>query len=341
MNTNLKAVLVVGGGVALVSVAFWAGMATRRRSDVGNSPGSALPACRSGNMAVSPATKPRALTRLVKTARAAKDENGTRVAPANQAQRTDPVNDEGVHSALLAVLDGLDKGRINEQEAVRRIRELKGTDDGEFLSCLREMSADGDAGVRIRALALIEAAYGSDGSPLVIDLDADPSPEEVDQDAHRTHELVVMVGEGLRDSDKSVRDAAFDVFSSLNGDPSFVLSRQILMGDDHDQKMKLMDAMANTVTTYALGLSLDALGNADGAVRDAAARNLAAVTGKTFTSQDEARAWWEANCDAFMERANGSPDMNAASMAESLGLEDNNSGQETNPKQNQAKEQEQ
>ena len=197
------------------------------------------------------------------------------------------------------------------------------------------MSASADVAGRIRTLAVIEVAYGSDGSPMVIDLDAEPSPEEVERDAHRTHELVGMVGDGLRDSDKTVRDAAFDVFRSLDGDPSFVLSRQILMSDDHENKMKLMETMANTVTTYAIGLSLDALGNADEAVRDAAAKNLAAVTGKTFASQGEARDWWEANGEDFMERANSSVDMDAATIVEASDSE------ETNLPQNNRKEKEQ
>ena len=99
--------------------------------------------------------------------------------------------------------------------------------------------------------------------------------------------------------------------------------------------MKLMDAMANTVTTFAIGLSLDALGNADEAVRVAAAKNLAAVTGKTFTSQSEARDWWEANGEDFMERANSSSDMNAATIYEASDSE------EGNPPQKNEKEKEQ
>jgi hypothetical protein len=262
-------------------------------------------------------------------------EKETRVPLAARPQTSEPVKDKNVHASVLKVLADLDEGRITEQAAVRRIRELKGRDDRQFLECLRAMSASVDVAERIRTLAVIEAAYGSDGSPMVIDLDAEPSPEEEDLEAHRTHELVGMIGEGLRDPDKTVRDAAFDVFRSLEGDPAFVLSRQILMSDDHENKMKLMDAMANAVTTYAIGLTLDALGNADEEVRDAAAKNLAAVTGKTFASQDEARDWWEENCDDFIERANSSPDMNAATILEASDTE------ETPPQKNNEKEKEQ
>jgi len=332
LKTSLRTVLFTGGGVVVAAVAFWAGMSTERKSDGGTRQESVAPARRTENAVFPSAAKPRALKRLVETARTVMGEEGTQVRIANRKQSAEPVKDQDVRSSLLAVLADLDGGGIKEQEAIRCIRELKGTDDRTFLKSLRAMFASTDVAERIRTLAVIEAAYGSGGTPLVIDLDADPSQEEIDLEAHRTHELVGMVGDGLRDSDKTVRDAAFDVFLSLNGDPSFVLSRQILMGDDHEQKMRLLDSVANTVTTSAIGLSMDALGNPDEAVRVAAAKNLAAATGKSFASQDEARAWWEANCEEFMASAHSSTDMNAVTISETSDSEENQ------PNNNQEKE---
>lgn len=328
MKLSVKTFLLAGCVVVIAAVAFWAGTAAARKDGAVGRQKESMPISNSDGTVCS-------ITAAEPAHRAVKRHGEGPVAMDTLAEPKVPKKDKDVRASVLAVLTDLDGGRIREQDAVRRIRELKGADDRQFLECLHEMAASADAAERIRALAVIEAAYGSDGSPMVIDLDADPSQEEVDMEAHRTHELVVMVGDGLRDSDKTVRDAAFDVFRSLEGDPAFVLSRQILMGDDRENKMKLMDAMANTVTTYAIGLSLDALGNADEAVRDAAAKNLTAVTGKTFASQDEARDWWEENCDDFIERANSSGDMNADTILEASEPE------ETNPPKNNEKEKEQ
>lgn len=336
MKSHVKTFLFAGGAVIIAAVAFWAGSAGRK-NDVGKEQAPSSLARRNGKVPSRPATQPnlRSLKRLVESAKTMDGDKEKQVSLAARPQTAASVKDKNVYASVLDVLADLDEGRITEQAAVRRIRELKGGDDRQFLKCLRAMFASAEVAERIRTLAVIEAAYGSDGSPMVIDLDADPSPEEVDLEAHRTHELVGMVDDGLRDPDKTVRDTAFDVFRSLNGDPAFVISRHILMGDDHEQKLKLMDAMANTVTTYAIGLSLDALGNEDEAVRAAAARNLTAVTGKTFASQGEARDWWEANGDDFMQRANSSPDMNAATIF------DASDSEESNPPQNNEKEKEQ
>ena len=332
---NLKILLVVGGALAIAAVAFWAGSATRPGNDDAGKRLDSAPPTRRSVTARPPSPErpvPGALKRLVKTAGAVKSEKGMKVAASEKMPTEVPIKNGDVHSALLAVLADLDAGRINEQDAVRRIRQLKGEDDRKFLESLRAMSASTDAAGRIRTLAVIAAAYGSDGSPLVIDLDADPDSPEVAIEAYRTHELVGMVGTGLKDPDKTVRDAAFDVFCSLDGDPAFVLSRQILFGDNHDLKLKLMEATAHTASTYAIGLSIDALGNADESVRMAASKNLAELTGNSFASQDEARDWWETNCDAFMKRVNGSDDMNAVT------IEETSFDEETNPEQHQKKE---
>lgn len=335
MKVGLKIFVFIGVIAAVAAVAFWAGSANGHGGkpiDVGKMP---EPAVRFPRAAAYPAAKPAhaALKRIVRSI----GESGS----AKPSAKTAVQSGKDVRSAFIAVLAELDDGRIGEDVAVRRLKALKKGDDAVLLACLREMSDSTDNAERLRALAVIEAAYGSDGTPPIIDLDADPDSREVAIEAHRTHELVEMVGSGLKDPDKTLRDAAFEVFNSLEGDPSFVLSRQILMGDDHELKMKLMDAKANTVTTQAIGLCLDALGNADDSVRAAAAKNLAAATGQSFASQDEARDWWEANCDEFMERVNGSVDMNTAAMAESSGPDESCPGQETNPNPNQAKEQKQ
>ena len=338
MKPYVKTFLFAGGAVVIAAVAFWVGTIAVHKDDAIGSQKESVPLVRrSETVNTPPAAKPvhRTLKHLVESTGKMKGKDGAPVVAVALAEPEKPNKEEDVRASVLAVLADLDDGRIKEQDAVRCIKKLKGTDDRKFLEGLREMSASADVAGRIRTLAVIRAAYGSDGSPMVIDLDAEPSPEEVDREAHRTHELVGMVGDGLRDPDQAVRDAAFDVFRSLDGDPAFVLSRQILMGDDHEHKMKLMDAMANTVTTFAIGLSLDALGNADEAVRVAAAKNLAAVTGKTFTSQSEARDWWEANGEDFMERANSSSDMNAANIYEASDSE------EGNPPQKNEKEKEQ
>ena len=333
MKLGLKIFVFIGAVAAVAAVAFWAGAASGRGGKAVDAGEKLVPAVRSPRAAAYPAAKPAhtALKRIVRSI----GESGSAKPSAETAVQAG----KDVRLAFIAVLAELDDGRIGEDVAVRRIKALKKGDDGVLLACLREMSDSTDNAERLRALAVIEAAYGSDGTPQMIDLDADPDSREVAIEAHRTHELVEMVGSGLKDTDKTVRDAAFEVFNSLEGDPSFVLSRQILMGDDHELKMKLMDAKANTVTTQAIGLCLDALGNADESVRVAAAKNLTALTGQTFASQDEARDWWEANCDDFMARANGSDDMNAVT------IEETSDSEETIPKQskenpNQTKEKE-
>ena len=319
MKSGAKIVLLIVVVAAVAAMAFWAGTARGRGGKVPDAVKRPKATVRSssGGMSSRPATAKSPHAALERIVRSIGDAGS-----AEPSAETAVQAGKDVRTAFLSVLADLDGGRIGEDGAVRRLKELRKGGDGVMLACLREMSDSADAAERLRSLAVIEAAYGSDGKPLTIDLDADLDSREVDIEAHRTHELVDMVGSALRDSDGAVRDAAFEVFNSLEGDVKFVLSRQILMGDDHEIKMKLMDATANTATTFAIGLSLDALGNSDESVKAAAGKNLTAVTGQAFSSQDEARAWWEANCDDFMTRANGSDDMNAVTVKETSDTEE-------------------
>ena len=331
MKNGAKIVLFAGFVAAVAAAAFWAGSASvsgSKATDAGKRPNTAArPPL--GGMSRSAAAKP-PRTALKRAPRSIED-FGNADTPAEAEKQAG----KDVRTEFFSVLADLDEGRIGEDGAVRHLRKLREGDDGAMLACLREMSDSADAAARLRALAVIDAAYGADGRPPVIDLDADPDSREVDIEAHRTHELVEMVGGGLRDSDCSVRDAAFEVFNSLEGDPKFVLSRQILMSDDSELKMRMMDALANAVTTFAIGLSLDALGNPDESVKAAAAKNLLAVTGQSFSSQDEARDWWEANGDDFMTQANGSDDMNAVTIKETSDPEENNQNQQNQERKEQ------
>lgn len=241
-----------------------------------------------------------------------RDGDGVRSEQNIQESRTE----EGVLTSIREILTALDEGRLNEDEAARRIRALRTNDDTALLLCLSNMTSAPDDNERCRAYALIGTAYGSDGKPIVVDLDADPDSPEVRFEANRTHKLVDMVGRGLCDRVASVRDAAFEAFSMLDGDAASVLARQILAGEDTEMKLRLMDATANTITGQAIGISLDALGNADETVRAAASKNIAAVTGKTFSSQEEARDWWEENSTDFLTKAYCGANMEAVTIEE-------------------------
>ena len=313
MKSGMRTVAGAGAALIVVAAAFWAGTrcATKDCGSGGGGDGALPgPGAHSGQARTeeSPVRRMRKNRSPESLARVRHDSGK---APPDEDCGTD-----GTKRDLEALLDDLDAGRIGERDIVRRLKAMARGDDRVLLADLRKMSESPDAATKRRAFAVVAAAYGLDGKPPTIDLDAEPGPEEIDRDAWRTHELVEIVGAGLVDPDASVRDAAYDTYLSLDADPSFVLSRQILMGGDHDLKMRLMETVAGKTTTFAVGLSLDALGNADDGVRAAAFENLAAVVGRTFSTPEEARGWWEENCDDFIERANAVPGMDAATVAE-------------------------
>lgn len=322
MTVGIRRVCQIGVLAAVAGVGFWAGTAHGRKGVLKVRVPSFAPRAAAERAA---AERPGARASRAAVPRLSPKRIDPKTPPSARPSAPPPsdktLTPGEVRTAICAALDDLAADRIGEDEAVRRLRMLKTRDDAPLLAGLRALAA-GDAADRLRALSVIEAAYGSDGSPLTVDLDADPDSPEVRIEAHRTHELVEMVGAALDDPDATVRDAAFDAFCSLDGDAAFVLSRQILGGDDGDLKLRMLAATADTVTGYAIGLSIDAMGNADAAVRDAAAANLTAVTGQTFETQEAARDWWEENSTDFLTRAYSTPDVNVVTLEETSESED-------------------
>jgi hypothetical protein len=134
--------------------------------------------------------------------------------------------------------------------------------------------------------------------------DGEPEAEtDEEREAQRSHDIVSAVGEGLVDSDASVKQAAFVAMQALDEEERGVLSQQILGGDDSALKQQLLADAATGGTESDLKVSIAGLENGDETVRKMAEANVKAATGQDLITQDAAAAWLEAKTEAAIQKA--------------------------------------
>ena len=127
------------------------------------------------------------------------------------------------------------------------------------------------------------------------------SPDAMEREAKRSHDIVCAVADGLEDNDASVRQAAMETMLALESEERGVLAQQVLSGEDADAKRHLLSAISDSEDRQDLMLSIAALGSDDPSVRTLAAANVKAATGQDFRTQDEALEWVESHTTAAVE----------------------------------------
>jgi len=163
----------------------------------------------------------------------------------------------------------------------------------------------GEGSGKIRAFALKNGeSIEMDRSDLGTISDGEPEADtDEDREAQRSHDIVSAVGEGLVDSDASVKQAAFVAMQALDEEERGVLSQQILGGDDSALKQQLLADAATGGTESDLKVSIAGLENGDETVRKMAEANVKAATGQDLITQDAAAAWLEAKTEAAIQKA--------------------------------------
>lgn len=149
--------------------------------------------------------------------------------------------------------------------------------------------AGGDAGA--------ESAGGTesaDGSRA-----AEPQVNEREQ---LTHDLVDVVSAGLEDGDRTTREQAAATILDLPDEEYGVLSSQLVSGDDVALKVSYLGEAAEGGEKRNVATMLQALGDGNSEVRTAATEGLRKLTGQTFTTQEAAAEWWNANSQNFGEQ---------------------------------------
>lgn len=142
------------------------------------------------------------------------------------------------------------------------------------------------------------------------------SPDELERQAHRTHDIVCAVGDGLEDNDPSVRQAAFDAMMALESEERGVLAQQILSGENVEMKRRLLAEFSGSEDRQDLMLSISALEDEDPSVRSMAEGNVKSATGQDLKTQDEALAWVESQTAA--EEADVDPGADVDSKSDSV-----------------------
>lgn len=172
--------------------------------------------------------------------------------------------------------------------------------------------AFGEGSRRIRSFSTKEGEkLGLDKSDLGTISDGEPEAGTIEErEAKRSYEIVNAVGEGLRDADATVKEAAFEAMRSLAEEESGILSQQLLCGDDSAMKQKLLEDVAGSTAEQDLKISIAALENADAKVREMAEANVKAATGKEMKTQEEAMSWLESRTEEAIRKAQSEVDAN-------------------------------
>ena len=193
-----------------------------------------------------------------------------------------------VATKIVAAID------VGDEAAVRKSWEcLSGISRQAVLDALRGLVQHGDVNERKNALYALALA-SIQGGPLSA---AAPRAEGNGQQLEQwRHDIISAVGEGLDDEENAVRNVAYEVMRSLDGESKGALGQQLMGGEDSQLKIRLLSDVSGSSADADVGLAVMALGDKDSAVREKAAANLKAVSGKNFASQEDAHKWWsEAN----------------------------------------------
>ena len=211
-------------------------------------------------------------------------------APAGPSDQSSPDYskiEESVNASALKIVAAIDAG---DEAAVQKCWEsLSGVSHQAILDALRGLVQHGAVSERKNALYALAMA-ASQGGPMAVD--ASESEERKQQVEQWRHDIMSAVGEGLDDEETAVRNVAYEVMQSLDDDSKRDLGQQLLSGEDAALKVRLLSDISGSATDADVGLSVMALGDASQSVREKAAANLKAVSGKEFSSQEEAQKWW-------------------------------------------------
>ena len=174
--------------------------------------------------------------------------------------------------------------------------------------------AFGEGSRRIRSFSTKEGEkLELDKSDLGTISDGEPEAGTLEErEAKRSYEIVNAVGEGLKDADATVKEAAFEAMRSLAEEESGILSQQLLCGDDSVLKQKLLEDVAGSTAEQDLKISIAALENADAKVREMAEANVKEASGKEMKTQEEAMSWMEARTEEAIRKAQNEVDPNGS-----------------------------
>ena len=195
--------------------------------------------------------------------------------------------EESVNASAVKIVAAIDAG---DEAAVQKCWEsLSGVPRQAILDALRGLGQHGDVSERKNALYALAMA-ASQGGPMAAE--ASENAERKQQSEQWRHDIMSAVGEGLDDEETTVRNVAYEVMQSLDDDSKRDLGQQLMSGEDAALKVRLLSDISGSATDTDVGLSVMALGDASQSVREKAAANLKAVSGKEFSSQEEAQKWW-------------------------------------------------
>ena len=214
--------------------------------------------------------------------------NGLSRQPTN-AGRKEPdraKTENDVIDAAAKIVAAIDAG--DETSVQKSWESLSGMSGRAILDALTGLVQHGNADERKNAIYALAVA-ASHGDFMSADV---PSGDEGRlQIEQRRHDIVSAMSEGLGDEEDSVRNAAYAAMQSLDDQSMAELGQQLMGGDDSALKIRLLADKSGSSTEADISLSIMALADHEPAVREKAAENLKALSGKNFTSQQEANQW--------------------------------------------------
>ena len=200
--------------------------------------------------------------------------------------------------------------RTGRADDARFLEQLRSCGDRALLATLSDMIRNGStAEEKMGGLFALAAAFGrgnptdGDGASRAIDVSEVDSgnPDEASEvEARRIHDVVETEGIGL--SDPNETESAYETMRTLGGEEQGILTTQILSGDNAGLKRQLVADASGSASERDIMTSIGALDNSDEATARAAADNLKNVLGQTFSTQDDALAWWEKNREEFLSQ---------------------------------------
>ena len=225
------------------------------------------------------------------------------------------------------------RGTAGEKEESEEEGDAEGADDapqggsGNLAEGSAEVVAPGLSGtreeklVRLRALSARRARRAAGkadeageraGAGEGADAPSDPS----DPEGPEFVETVNLVGDALEDPDPEVRDQALSMLGGLTYEESNVLSLRVLDGNDALLKERLVDAAAAADDEFSATILMHALDDASASVRSKADAGLREKFSQSFSSSEEALAWWERNHETIMGAAGAEGSRDASDGAE-------------------------
>lgn len=133
----------------------------------------------------------------------------------------------------------------------------------------------------------------------------EPPSEEFDDLSQRT--VFAVMTSGLKDEDPSVRAVAFETLMTLPEEERSMLSLQVLGNDDGALKERLIRSLAEDGGESALKVCFHGLDADELAVRELARQTVLELTGHAFATSEDAVSWYESERNQGGE-ASGEPD---------------------------------